>query len=509
MSVNTEIWGAPETWATLAGDVFSKPDIRLPVFGNSSTYKYPMAGAYDEGVFEWNGEPIDMSFAPWGIGKSSAIANSQFVYIGTELGNSWDSIAAVNCYTRPIYDEPENDSIPFLPTCKLYSNSSTYLRPSPSEQYSPNAGDYSRNIVQTAPIMSFKYNNIIVLPWIMCCKEDPDSAKGYAFATCSVDDYFNTYQSEYPYISSVYIKGFYCGNKPNVDTGRSFDNSDFRNSRATFGHFYGEMTKKQTASWDGYPTKFNDSFYSCISSMYMVICGMSPTSADPLVFSLKRNEEYREDNAAFARWSYAELSYLHGIRGAMFDFDYKYNNGGILYLTPRWGGATKADVLREVAYLGYWFTTDEEKAKYAAIGRYCTDSEVYMPVFDAYGVTTGQYKSGTEAAAIAPADEATPADFIDYDPYIKGAFQDADKLEHVTIPISVKTIGAKAFSGTALQRVKIAADCTYDETSFPEGCVIERYPDDRYGQLYDSAGKAVLDYDARRVYVLKEDTNNG
>lgn len=90
-----------------------------------------------------------------------------------------------------------------------------------------------------------------------------------------------------------------------------------------------------------------------------------------------------------------------------------------------------------------------------------------------------------------------------------GAFEDAASLASVRVPISVKTIGSTAFKGTALWRVKIAADCTYDETSFPEGCVIERYPDDRYVQLYDSAGKAVLDYDARRVYVLKEDANNG
>ena len=90
-----------------------------------------------------------------------------------------------------------------------------------------------------------------------------------------------------------------------------------------------------------------------------------------------------------------------------------------------------------------------------------------------------------------------------------GAFEDAASLASVRVPITVKAIGRTAFAGTALKRVKIAADCTYEETSFPEGCVIERYPDDRYGQLYDSAGKAVLDYDARRVYVLKEDTSNG
>ena len=94
-------------------------------------------------------------------------------------------------------------------------------------------------------------------------------------------------------------------------------------------------------------------------------------------------------------------------------------------------------------------------------------------------------------------------------PRTAGAFQGADKLNRIKIPISVKTIGPAAFKDTALQRVRIAADCTYGEQSFPAGCVVTRYPDDRYEQLYDCDGKAVLDYDGARVYVLKEDTNNG
>ena len=91
----------------------------------------------------------------------------------------------------------------------------------------------------------------------------------------------------------------------------------------------------------------------------------------------------------------------------------------------------------------------------------------------------------------------------------RGAFAGASDLAAVRIPISVKVIGSEAFKDTALQRVRIAADCTYSEQSFPEGCVVTRYPDDRYEQLYDCDGKAVLDYDARRIYVLKEEPTNG
>lgn len=94
-------------------------------------------------------------------------------------------------------------------------------------------------------------------------------------------------------------------------------------------------------------------------------------------------------------------------------------------------------------------------------------------------------------------------------PFSAGAFENAASLAAVRVPISVKTIGATAFKGTALQRVKIATDCAYEETSFPAGCVVEHYDDDRYEQLRDCEGKAILDCDARRIYVRKAENTNG
>ncbi len=87
-----------------------------------------------------------------------------------------------------------------------------------------------------------------------------------------------------------------------------------------------------------------------------------------------------------------------------------------------------------------------------------------------------------------------------------GAFRNAAKLEKVYIPESVKFIGAEAFRFTALKTVRIAADCEYSETSFPEGCELEFYGGGgTYSQLYDCDGKALLDCEAARIYV-KSDT---
>lgn len=159
------------------------------------------------------------------------------------------------------------------------------------------------------------------------------------------------------------------------------------------------------------------------------------------------------------------------------------------YCTPymRCEDFTKDKMLREAAYLGFWFTDNEESAKNSTLGEDCTDPHVYCPVFDEDFVTTGEYLSGAELNR-------------------KGAFKNASHLEKVYIPETVKKIGAESFAGTALKSVKISADCEYSESSFPDECRIEFYgKSSEYGQLCDSEGYEIIDSTAARIYVRSED----
>lgn len=62
-------------------------------------------------------------------------------------------------------------------------------------------------------------------------------------------------------------------------------------------------------------------------------------------------------------------------------------------------------------------------------------------------------------------------------PVMRGAFAHCKNLDTAHIPESCKQLGTHTFRGTALQSVKIASDCVYSTTTFPEECEIEFYED--------------------------------
>ena len=81
-----------------------------------------------------------------------------------------------------------------------------------------------------------------------------------------------------------------------------------------------------------------------------------------------------------------------------------------------------------------------------------------------------------------------------------GAFCHAENLRKVSIPDSVKKIGEFAFRNTALRSVKIAEDCEYYETSFPDGCEITGGP---WEQLEDKNGDALTDSSGAKIMVRR------
>ena len=57
-----------------------------------------------------------------------------------------------------------------------------------------------------------------------------------------------------------------------------------------------------------------------------------------------------------------------------------------------------------------------------------------------------------------------------------GAFSNCTNLKRATISKNVKYIGDFTFADTDITEVTIASDCSYKDTSFPDGCTINFYP---------------------------------
>ena len=53
-----------------------------------------------------------------------------------------------------------------------------------------------------------------------------------------------------------------------------------------------------------------------------------------------------------------------------------------------------------------------------------------------------------------------------------GAFANAEGLNTVLISQGLETIGEFSFRGTALESITLPQGCTYYDTSFPDGCVV-------------------------------------
>jgi hypothetical protein len=93
------------------------------------------------------------------------------------------------------------------------------------------------------------------------------------------------------------------------------------------------------------------------------------------------------------------------------------------------------------------------------------DKAFQLPLSKSVWRTDNQYENGYPFNMLMPEVPAV------------GAFANASNLTQVSIPQSVKYIGREAFKNTKLKNVRIASDCTYFDTSFPEGCVVNFYPD--------------------------------
>lgn len=516
LNVNTDAWGEPSDWKASQSSYLGS---NFQFFGSSSGNSWDWLRSH--GYQQINQESLDYTIAPWRISKDSALVNLKSWYWYNNYQSdpdNPDNTDRYNAHVNSFSSISENYNVPFILNYKGSTNNGAPW--TGYYGYYFDDGYTATRLNTSKPVVNFRYDKIKVCPVFWFTGSDVTRATVTASKTQlgGIPDFADIENT--PYCVGVGFRIY-------VDKSGTW--TEVPLTPAIDTHFAGNNTPTDITGWfcrDGMKilrepyasnssgTHYNNWFYGDYTN-YTLTWEGSPTGGwnhgDALAkaSSFRRPESAWSSSMSIGRGGFScgtvsrfdELSErLDGVsRDGNSVKGYQFAN-----ITSDNYDTWVEDVMKQLAYIGLPFVLSRSN-----VGLEIGSDNVYLPVFENVNgewVTTGEYKNGTESQSLM---NASWQWVYDIEPPQGGAFEDAAALSAVRIPPSVKTIGPTAFKNTALQRVRIAADCTYDETSFPAGCVVTRYPDDRYDQLYDCDGKAVLDYDGARVYVLKEDNNNG
>ena len=517
LDVNTEAWGDPYSdWKTAQSSSLGS---YFQFFNSSSgaTWDWLRSNGYQR----INQESLDYTIAPWLINKDSALVDITGWYWYNDYQSDPDEPLTSDRYNAHVNGFSllkEKYDVPFILNYKGSTNNGA-----PWTGYYGYYFDGGRTAVRlntSKPVVNFRYDKIKVLPVFWFTATDVSRGATQASKTQLAGFHAWSDISDTPYCIGVGFRIY-------VDKSGTW--TEVPLTPAIDTHFVENETPSDITGWfceDGMKilrepyasnssssgTHYNNWFYGYAAS-YSLVWEGSPTGGWNHGNLIAKASSFRRPYSAWSSSMSIGRGQITSGRVSRFDKVSERTDG-----TSREGNSVAGyyfakltedtydtwieDVKKQLAYIGLPFVLSENDVS-KAIGH----EDVYLPVFG-FGEnhrykTTGQYKSGTQSLTLPNASWQWVYDIENY----SGAFEDSDKLERVRIPNSAKAIGQLAFSGTALRHVRIAADATYSETSFPEGCIVTRYPDDRYEQVYDGQGRMVLDRDARRILMRRTDDN--
>lgn len=399
-------------------------------------------------VLDYN-SPVPFSQLPvtWGIGKDSAIANPIYVLGGYRSGTATEvqqDGVTLFLFTHDLYRDIQKKTIPFCFSTTMKNTTSTQLNYQNRNYELPAGAAYINynGVLGGQPLMSFNYQKIVVYPVLIVGVYDNTSPTGISgIQECTISNYFdgaNPIKNTKPLILSIIIKYWYMGTENQTANGRNqFDRTFF--SGISGGVFYeqeqdssifmysGTERLMQSVVKDG--TSGDRGYQSIVSSIVPngVIAGGLGTLAPEVLTTIIERSHVDEENRA---WIVAtqtnpplfRTAYLNG-KFKVHAQQYKNPNSTYtnqIYWCTVWDteidSATKDDILKEVAYLGFWFSEDQTIARTGKTGTSCDSSLMHIPVFDNNGVTTGEWKSGTDAAQEPNAEWNNPYEDNPYKP---------------------------------------------------------------------------------------------
>lgn len=498
MQINTEFWGSPETWADATDSIERTAEIKQ-IDWNTNTNRYEWAGGYlasGENRYKFMDPPLpEVTPTAWGINKNSALANPLYGFIGYDGALLEPRYSAVTPYTREM--RKESKTLDFCPQHFTYGGTGVFGWSNRiwSEEGIPVTQTNQSNCA-CGGILSFNYQNIIVHPALRIAKRVPFSSSNryglQEFASpVTIDEFFtggtNRFpqpaKNEYPLILAVVVNKWYLGGQPVYSGGeyvsgqRQSKVSDyftmrFNESLKGLEYFQSVSMKYQGNEETREPKILGDYFtlYPCIlhnaniSGYYYNSMGwtqniLTETDADTeeKAWALSTTGNYPTilQNGKYT---------VEGIQGQNDNQTTTYYNSFMLVAV--WDTenveTTKDDILRDVAYLGFWFSEDETTCRRALTGENCNDSKMHIPVFDSKGVTTGEWKSGTDAALESNAKWGNPFNDSPYNPQGGGGDDDFGDLNNsIYRGINFYNLKMYALTETMLQSFLAAVNAMY------------------------------------------------
>ena len=408
MEVNTTIWGTPETWVDGTA-AEQKADIKYAA-AEKDTYREQ----YQIGGIPLN--TIDDSTAFWGIGAGSIWCKPQYLSPYQKDGETEVAV------------DPMLDNITSLP-CIIMGDAGVgnqYIRyksryaPMITEA-PPNYPGYSAKI-----ILNFAYKNIVLVPWIRC------KATGWSsgVSSYSLYDYItNTRYNSLPEIVGIGFQSF----MGDGSTNRSSSNIGICSP----------------VDFTPYPIYYESTYFwaqqGCsqllattdLGNTGRCLIGNTYTTTSTAI------NNYIGDSVTALAYKYSVLPTSNtNIKAYYFDPDnpiWTINKTTVRSGNTVWYEypyiAVSADnitdvrsyIFSQIAYIGLPFVYNPDDADQGQIG----DIGVYLPVFDGNGITTGEYKEGTEAAALPNAQWISGRE-SKYDPSAAVTDVDNSALRHLT-----------------------------------------------------------------------------
>lgn len=377
MIPNSEIWGSPETWESGNALVYSINNAiggKMAVFDDTKQTNDNARYSVNSGITAGKltiGQPFDTSCCPWRIkGDSYFLGGLKKFWIDNNdnVSDSELYIDKVNQIGAPI----------LLSSVAAVSQTNKPKMTEINRIWEPAAAlpGVTPNF-NFQPLLSFYYNKIILVGRIIATNS-PDSDPSNAIIY-GVDRYYEVGIENNPYVRGIGFILYYNDNGTWIeDTNHNFN------------------INPVNAYIKGFNAITIDRFEQDFSVLSDGINGNPPGSN-----SLNTDIQYRDsDRATTAGQSYYNQYENHQSILYVSSPDnweiMAFSRYGINYVIPYIERPTKEYILSQLATLGFWFYTGLV-GNIQSIDLSNPSNEIFIPLFDENGTTTGEYLSGAEA----------------------------------------------------------------------------------------------------------------